>query len=191
MDCARPWRRPLTGNAALDSNDERKPRLAARGGTKARPGGLGCCHRGHGLDKRANYSGPCSGRWLTKKLQEKQTKVPRLCLVAREFAVHGPPLANEVSFHANSAPHNFLLSHHHPSPQSPSLSSSLVWALESEGGMRCQPQNEKDTINIPCSHHPTYLSTVRHKQLLQFWSSGPTATTATATISKTLRRQSP
>lgn len=177
MDCARSWRRPLSGNAALDSNDERTPRLAARGGTK--------------WFGQKGHSGPCSGRWLTKKLQEKRTKVPRLCLVARGFAVHGPPLANEVSFHANSAPHNFPLSHHHPSPQSPSLSSSPVWALGSEGGMRCPPQNEKDTIIIPCSHHPTCLSTVRHKQLLQFWSSGPTATTATATISKTLRRQSP
>lgn len=119
-----------------------------------------------------------SGRWLTKTWKARQSEMPRLCLAARGFAVHGLPSTNERSCHANQR-HSFPLSSPITSPH----------CRRPEDGMRCQPRNEKDTIIIllPSS---TCSSTIRHEQLLQFWSSGPNAATATATISETLRQPS-
>lgn len=162
------------------TRDQRTPRPAACGGTTARPSGSGYCHRGRGLDKK-----PIEGDG------EKQTKMPRLCSTMRGFCcrARAAQCPEPMSSHFTQTQRHKVAISLFPHP---SLSSSPVWGLKT--GCDASFETKKDTIIIPRPQHLTRSSTIRHEQLLQLWSSGPTATTATtatATISKSLRRPSP
>lgn len=120
-----------------------------------------------------------SGRWLTKTWKARQSEMPRLCLAARGFAVHGLPSTNERSCHANQR-HNFPLS----SPSPPLIVVNLKTG--------CDVSHEtKKTPSSSCSHHSTCSSTIRHEQLFNSGHlAAPPPPPWTATISETLCRPS-